>query len=66
MSLNYGLAKSASEHYPYGLIKDGAVIHAFTVEDTINCIRSHWLDEYDETCWDYSDIEELLLPGGLL
>ncbi len=66
MSLNYGLAKSASKDYPYGLIKDGAVIHTFTVEDTINCIRSHWLDEYDTKYWECSDISELLLPGGLL
>jgi hypothetical protein len=66
MSLNYGLAKSASEHYPYGLIKDGAVIHTNTMEDTLSCILTHWLREYDTEFWDCSDISELLLPGGLL
>ncbi len=66
MSLNYGLAKSTSEDYPYGLIKDGSVIHTCTMEDTLRCILTHWLKDYDTGYWDCSDISELLLPGGLL
>lgn len=66
MDLNYGLAKGSDIRYPYGLIKNEMVIHSFDIENTLCCALEYWLDHYDTVKWEYSDIEELLLPGALL
>ncbi len=63
--LNYGLAMTVDPQQPYGILKDGRVIHYDSLWGVLE-ILDYWLREYDRQEWFYSEPEKLLLPGELL